>query len=248
MRRTSQLTRFAGLTTLAITLSACATAEGPDGILDPLEPANRAIHSVNKGLDTVVLRPASQVYGAVLPDPIEDMVANAAANLGEPGNAVNRLLQGDIEGILVAIGRFGINSTIGIAGLFDPATGLGIPHNDTDFGETMHIWGVGEGAFVELPVFGPSTLRDAAGRVIDVIIDPVGIIATAPESDYVLVTRTLNTVDTRHRYSFVIDGVLYESADSYAAARIAFLQNRRASLKGEGEINEADIEDPFAFE
>ena len=235
------------LVALIVLVAGCSTTTpNVDGVYDPLEPTNRAIHQLNKGLDTAVLKPASQVYGAILPDPVEDMVANAASNLSEPGDAINRLLQGDIEGILVSLGRFGINSTIGIAGLFDPATGLGIPARPTDFGETLHVWGVGEGPYVELPVFGPSTARDAFGRVVDVVLDPVTILSNPPEGDYVLVTRVLETVDRRHRYSFVVDGVLYESADSYAAARIAYLQNRRASLKGE--VDEADIEDPFAFE
>lgn len=229
------------------TLGACTTQDlGPDSIHDPLEPANRAIHQVNKGLDTVVLRPASLVYAAVLPDPVEDMVSNAASNLGEPSDALNHLLQGDVESVLVAVGRFGVNSTLGIAGLFDPATGLGMAARPTDFGETLAQWGVGEGPYLELPVFGPSTTRDAFGRVVDTLSDPVGLVANSQQADYILVTRVLDTVDQRHRYSFLVDGVLYESADSYTAARIAYLQNRRAGLKGE--VDEADIEDPFAFE
>ncbi len=228
-------------------ITACSTGPtGPDGINDPLEPANRVIHSVNKGLDQIIVKPASQVYAAALPDPVEDMVANAASNLGEPGDAVNHLLRGDLEGVLVAIGRFGINSTIGIVGLFDPATGLGMAAQPTTFGDTLHKWGVGEGVYVELPLLGPSTARDALGVVVDTMIDPVNNLVGNPEADYVLVTRVLETVDRRHRYSFVVDGVLYESADSYAAARNAYLQNRRAALNQE--INEADIEDPFAFE
>lgn len=242
-----QLLNPALVVALVSGLSACsATGTGDSEFYDPLEPTNRAIHQFNKGLDVIILDPASRAYDAVLPEPVEDMVSNAASNLGEPSDAVNRLLQGDVEGLLVSVGRFGINSVLGIAGLFDPATGLGIPARPTDFGETLHVWGVGEGAYVELPLLGPSTARDAVGRVVDVLTDPVAILVGPPEIDYVLVTRTLDTVDKRHRYSFVVDGILYESADSYAAARTAYLQNRRASLKGE--VDESDIEDPFEFQ
>lgn len=228
-------------------LQACASTTTPaPGVNDPLRPANRAVHTLNKGLDSAILRPASQVYGAVTPDPVEDMVANAAANLGEPSDAINFLLQGDIESALAAVGRFGINSTLGIAGLFDPATGLGIAARTTDFGQTLHVWGVGEGAYVELPVLGPSTTRHAAGRLVDILSDPVGILANSSEAEIVFGTRALETVDRRHRFESLVDQVLYESADSYTASRSAYLQNRRASLKGE--TDETDIEDPFAFE
>ena len=115
-------------------MSACTTSDmTPSDISDPIEPANRAVHKVNKGLDTVILRPASQVYGAITPDPVERSVGNAAANLGVPGDAINHILQGDFAAALRNVGRFGVNTTVGLAGLFDPATELGLVAETTDF-------------------------------------------------------------------------------------------------------------------
>ena len=231
---------------LAVTLSGCAGQDALDGTYDPAEPANRAVHQINKGLDTVVLKPVSQIYGAVTPDPVEDMVSNAARNLGEPADVINHFLQGDPKAAFVTVGRFGINTTIGIAGLFDPASSMGLSYDDTDFGETLHKWGAGEGAYVELPLFGPSNVRDTAGRIVDFLIDPVNTVVKLPERDYVTAAKVLEIVDTRHRYSQVVDSVLYETTDSYSTARNAYLQNRRSKLKGD--TDEDDLEDPFEFE
>lgn len=228
-------------------IAGCASGEfDHTSPYDPLEPANRAVHQVNKGLDTVVLKPVSQVYGAITPDPVEDMVQNAAQNLGAPADALNRILQGDILAALESAGRFGINSTVGILGFFDPATSMGLDAAPTDFGETLSVWGVPQGAYLELPVLGPSSARDTTGRIVDFFIDPVGNLVKAPESDYVSGARVLEVVDLRHRYAVAIDPVLYGSADSYSASRNAYLQNRRGALKGP--TNEDDLEDPFAFE
>ena len=169
---------------LAGTVSACSDNLTPEGIADPLEPVNRTTHAVNKGVDTLVLRPVSQAYGAITPDPVENSVANAVNNLGEPSNAVNHILQGDPGKALNTIGRFGVNSTIGIAGLFDPATELGLVAETTDFGQTLHVWGAEEGAYLELPLLGPSTARDATGRVVDFILDPVNALVPDDELAY----------------------------------------------------------------
>lgn len=224
-------------------LASCTTTGGSD---DPLEGTNRAFHALNKGVDQVVLRPVSQIYGAVTPDPVEDMVSNAAANLGAPGDAVNYILQGDFASALKMTGRFAVNSTIGLAGLFDPATELGLLAETTDFGQTLHVWGVKEGAYVELPLLGPSTGRDALGRAVDIVLDPVNALVSAPESDYVLGARILGTVDQRKRLAGVVDELLYNSADSYAASRTAYLEYRRRQLGGE--IDAEEFDDPFAFD
>jgi len=228
-------------------LSGCTSDDGlSSGFYDPLEPTNRAIHGFNKGVDQYAFRPVSRAYGAIVPDPIENMVENAGDNLGAPGDAINHLLQGNFQESITMVGRFGVNSTVGLLGLFDPATSLGWAEKETDFGETMGKWGVGEGAYLELPLLGPSTVRNATGRVVELFIDPVAVLATSPESDYILGAKALDIVDARHRYGLLIDQALYESADSYAAARIGYLQSTRVLLKGQ--TDEDDLEDPFAFE
>lgn len=233
---------------LMVFLGACTTGVVTDGdISDPIEPANRAIHQVNKGIDTVILRPVSQVYGAITPDPVERSIGNATANLGVPGDAINQILQGDLVAALRSVGRFGVNTTIGLAGLFDPASELGLVAETTDFGQTLHIWGLGEGAYVEMPLFGPSTSRDAVGTVVDIVLDPLNALVPAPESDYILGANALGVVNQRKQLGEVIDTLLYRSADSYAVARRSYLDNRRKELRGD-ELDADDFDDPFAFE
>ncbi len=213
---------------------------------DPVEPMNRAVHEFNKGVDKYAFRPVSRAYGAVTPDPIEDMIENAGDNLAAPADAINYLLQGNLKSSFTMLGRFGVNSTIGLLGLFDPASTIGLPETQTDFGETLGNWGVGEGFYLELPFLGPSTARNTTGRIVDFFIDPVSIFVKSPESDYVLGAQALDIVDARHRYGLLLDQVLYDSADSYAASRLGYLQSTRTLLKGE--TDESDLEDPFAFE
>ena len=228
-------------------LAGCASDDGlSSGFYDPVEPANRAIHGFNKGVDSYALRPVAKAYGAITPDPIENMVENAGDNLGAPADAINSFLQGKFKNAITMLGRFGVNSTIGILGLFDPASSFGWKETQTDFGETLGTWGVGEGAYLELPLLGPSTARNATGRVVDIFMDPVNVFIKSPESDYVLGARALDIVDLRHRYAGAVDQALYNSVDSYASARSAYLQSKRTLVKGQ--TDEDDLEDPFAFE
>ena len=224
-------------------LSACASGAPIDGISDPYENTNRSIHAFNKGLDRTILRPAGQVSNAV-PEEITGPVENFADNVGLPGMVANGLLQGDIGGSATNTMRFLINTTVGIGGLFDPAGAIGLTEESTDFGETLAVWGVGEGAYIELPVFGPSTQRDAVGTFVDLIFDPLDSVGTVKQLDYGTATRAANLGISRGNYLDTFDSVLYESADSYAQARLVYLQNRRFEL---GETPPAASEiDPFS--
>ena len=235
------------LVILVTFIAGCAQDGGnSSGFYDPIEPANRSVHAFNVGVDKYALRPVSRAYGAVTPDPVENMVENVGDNLGAPADAINHFLQGNLYSSATMVGRFVINTTLGLVGLFDPASSLGLEETQTDFGQTLGQWGVGEGAYVVLPLLGPSTARDTTGRVVDFFIDPVGVFIKSPESDYVLGARALDIVDTRHRYTGVIDQAFYGSVDSYAATRGGYLQTTRTALKDETE--ETDLEDPFAFE
>jgi len=221
----------------AAALSACATSQDPatrtDGINDPYERQNRAIHEFNKDLDTGIVRPLSKGY-AVIPVEMRNRVNDFSENLSMPGNAINGLLQGDLRGVGLATTRFVVNTTIGIGGLVDAASELGIPEYDTDFGETLAVWGVGEGAYIELPVFGPSTQRDAVGFVTDFFTNPLtfATLDDDPERYIPPTARGLAALNDRDRLSTTIDAILYESADSYAQSRSIFLQNRRFELEG----------------
>lgn len=247
--------RFASRATLALALtalvSACATSQDPaerkDGINDPYEAQNRSIHEFNKGLDKNIVRPMSRGYVAVVPPELRESVNNFSNNLSEPGDAINSLLQGDLEGAGIATTRFVVNSTLGLLGFFDPSTELNIEDHDTDFGETLAVWGVGEGAYIEMPVFGPSTQRDAVGFVTDVFTNPLTFVTinTSPEQYIPPATRGAAWLNDRDRLGSAIDSVLYESADSYAQTRSIYLQNRRFELDGAGGAEEDPYFDPY---
>ncbi|AKS44716.1 phospholipid-binding lipoprotein MlaA [Octadecabacter temperatus] len=226
-----------------VALSACAVQQPGAEFNDPFEETNRSVHAFNKGLDRAILRPAGQV-AAALPVEITEPVANFADNVGLPGAVANGLLQGDIGGSATNTFRFLINTTVGIGGLFDPAGAIGLDEEPTDFGETLSVWGVPEGAYVELPVFGPSTQRDMVGIIVDTIFDPLDQVGTSPQLDYGTGSRVAGIAITRGTFMDTFDSVLYESADSYAQARLAYLQNRRFEL-GE-EPPAGDEIDPFS--
>ena len=151
---------------LALGLSACAPAMAPQGINDPFEKQNRATHALNLKLDTYILRPVANNATRILPDEVFIGASNVADNLGLPGVVANDLLQAKIGPAVHNTLRFAVNSTLGLGGLFDPAAKMGATAKHTDFGETLSVWGVGEGAYVELPAYGPSTQRDTVGTVV----------------------------------------------------------------------------------
>ena len=235
-------------TVLGATLAGCAAAPAPQGVTDPNETANREIHAFNRGVDKVLVRPAAGVYGSVLPAPIKRGVSNFASNLDAPGDVANNLLQGRIGNAGQNTLRFAVNTVFGIGGLFDTATAIGLPGKPTDFGETLHVWGVGEGNYVELPFVGPSTERDFVGIIVDVALNPVRLALPEPEASYATVAKLGSKLGDRDRYSDIIDQVLYESADSYAQSRLLYLQSRRFAL-GQTATDDSFVdpyEDPYA--
>ena len=240
-----------------LTVMAACSTPGPGevsdtGIFDPAEENNRSVHAFNKTFDRVLFRPTARGFTTIVPDPVEVALLNFAANLSEPGDTVNYLLQGRFPEAGRSAGRFAINTIFGLGGFFDGATELGIAPTDTDFGETLHVWGVPEGAYVELPFFGPSTERDAVGVLADFFTNPLSLTLQLPLDNpgfYVSVVE--RTID-RGRFSDTVDSILYESADSYAQARLIYLQNRRFQLGGidaEGFIDPYldPYDDPYAF-
>jgi phospholipid-binding lipoprotein MlaA len=235
---------------MASLMAGCAAGPAAQGdINDPNESVNRAVHGFNKGVDTVFLRPASRVYGAVVPAPVRTGVNNFAENLEGPGDVVNNILQGRIGDAGTNTLRFAVNTTMGIGGLFDAATFLGLPEGDTDFGETLHVWGAGEGAYVELPIRGPSTTRDAAGQVVDLFLNPFSYVLKPAHAEVATGAEALSIIGDRYKFGETADSILYDSADSYAQARLLYLQNRRFELGQEAESDDAFLdpyEDPYA--
>lgn len=222
-------------------LSACASGAAQetagDGLIaDPFEPTNRAVHGFNKAVDRFALRPAAQVYDAATPGLVKHLVGNAVDHLSVPSQAVQGALRGDFVSAATSTGRFVVNTVVGAGGLLDPATEFGLPAQQEDFGRTLAAWGVGEGPYVELPLLGPSTARDAVGRVGGAFMNPVSLAAPAVDgawAEWVSPGATaVGAVDFRAEQMSTLDTVLYDSADSYALAKSLWLQQRRALISG----------------
>lgn len=239
--------RTGGLLVLMSFVAACASGPVPaDHINDPFEETNRQIHEFNKAVDATVLAPAAEAFGDVVPKGVRDAVDNSANNLALPGQVVNHVLQGQIPDALQTTARFALNSTLGIAGLFDPASELGLFEVPTNFGETLEVYGFAEGPYIELPLLGGSTVRGTIGIAADFAIDPLRQYILSPEREYLFLLKGLDIVGERLAYSDLVELLLYESADSYASQRIAYLQNMRHNVEAELVIE--DLEDPFAFD
>ncbi len=175
-------------------LTACANTPPHEDVADPLEPVNRVVDTVNDKVDRAIFKPTAKAYEKVVPDQARSSVTNFFSNLGEPLVITNQFLQGKPKAGVSDFGRLVVNSTIGLLGLFDPASQMGLTKHDEDFGQTFGKWGIGEGWYVVLPLLGPSTVRDSVGLVADYQLDPVS------QHDEVRERNSLNglrVVDTR---------------------------------------------------
>ncbi|MCF6234331.1 MAG: VacJ family lipoprotein [Rhodobacteraceae bacterium] len=216
-------------------LSACATQSAEQRasgeIFDPYERTNRSMHEVNKAMDRAIFRPASNGYVKIIPDSMVTSFSHFSQYLSLPGDIVNALLQGDLRTAGNGTMRFLINTTV--IGLGDPATDFEIPPVDTDFGETLHVWGFKPGAYIELPLLGPSNTRDAVGILVDFFTNPLSMASNPPIDNLGLYAEVLERMGDRGNFSDTVDSILYESADSYAQSRIIFTQNRQFELEGD---------------
>lgn len=198
------------------------------GISDPIEGVNRVVFDVNDFLDTWILRPIAWTYGEVAPTAVKSGLRNAFSNLREPVNLANHLFQLEFEKAAETTGRFLINSTVGLAGLWDPATDWGLPEQRTDFGHTLYSYDVGSGPYVVLPLLGPSSVRDGAGRVVDSFLDPLVYLTGTPVR---LGLAGGRTVVERERVLEPLDALKADSIDYYATLRSLWHQNRTSDLQ-----------------
>ena len=218
-----------------------ALAEDENG--DPFEPFNRAVFEFNRVVDGLVLKPASELYGLVVPDPAKTAVSNLLDTLRAPIVFVNDLLQGERERAGITLSRFMINSTLGFFGLFDMAAEFGYTRHEEDFGQTLAVHGVGEGPYLVLPLLGPSNPRDAVGLVVDsFLFDPMAHLAPLRAR----IARTVTgTVVTRYELGPSLDDLERNSLDYYAALRSVYRQRRQAEIRNGAPPPEAGYEDIF---
>jgi len=211
---------------------AMAAGETDDGApRDPLAPFNRALFGFNaKVLDPFIVRPLVRGYRAVTPAVLRQGLRNAVGNLREPATTANALLQGRPTVAAKATGRFLINSTVGVVGLFDVAGKSGITREPADFGQTLGRWGVGEGPYIYVPVIGPTTLRDGVGGLVGNIADPVSQATGGLDTDFAMARSVIRGVEARSEADALLTSVMTDSTDPYATIRGAYLQNRAAAV------------------
>ncbi|HEX4111381.1 MAG TPA: VacJ family lipoprotein [Stellaceae bacterium] len=199
---------------------------------DPLEPMNRVFFDFDMFLDRILLKPAAQVYVAVIPKPGRRAVRNVLNNMNEPIVFANNMLQGQFHRADITVGRFLLNSTFGIAGIFDWATGSGLPRQNGDFGQTLYVWGFASGPYLFLPLLGPSNPRDAIGYGVDSYADPVGYAFwNAGGLRWLSWTRYgIDTVDSRSQQLDTLDELQKTSIDFYATIRSLSRQHREIEL------------------
>jgi phospholipid-binding lipoprotein MlaA len=206
-------------------------------VYDPWEPLNRRVHAFNNVVDRRIATPLAKAYVAVVPRPVRLGVGNFFNNLGQPISAVNSLLQGEPKRAAQALGRFALNSTLGIGGIFDPATDAHLPNHGEDFGQTLGVWGWSRSRYVELPLFGPRTVRDVFGLIGDAPLAPLRQLNDDPSRIFL---QGLQLVDVRTQL-FAVDSMREGATDEYALFRDAWLQRRRYQIFGDRQTNDDSL-------
>lgn len=228
---------------MTFSVAGCAGNQNPDAgykaeVSDPIEPVNRAIFAVNNVFDRFLFEPVAKIYDAVFPGFIKNSIQSFMRNLRSPIIVANNLLQGEFGDAGVATARFLINSTVGVAGLVDVASTQGLMYEDEDFGQTLGVWGFGEGMYLVLPILGPSNARDTVGKVADYAMDPLRIWAHNTDNEWVYYTRgAVEAIDNRARAIKAIDDLRRNSLDYYAAVRSAYTQRRHALISDTANSN-----------
>ena len=219
---------------MAATASTAETAadaddiHGEEPVSDPWEGFNRRIHGFNNAADTFVLRPMAVGYRKIAPEPVRTGISRFFANLGVPVTVVNQVLQGRPGDAARSLGRFAVNTTCGVAGVFDPATPLGLPASDgEDFGQTLGTWGWRDSRYLVLPLLGPRTVRDALGIVVD---RPLSPIAQIQDMGVARGLHAMEMVDVRTRL-LPMDPFRRDAFDDYSFVRSAWLQRRNHQIR-----------------
>ncbi len=215
---------------------------------DPLEDLNRSVFEFNRTLDKFLLKPITEIYKFVLPDSVQDGVHNVLRNISSPIIFINDVLQLNGDRAMNTMARFLINTTLGIGGLFDPASEVfEIEYHSEDFGQTLGAAGVGADPYIVFPVLGPTNPRDLVGRVVDWFIDPFNYAARRYDENSLVYARTgLDAINTRRTHASILENRIYTSPDPYVAMRSLHTQNRNFNVKnGLVEMEESPVPEEF---
>lgn len=218
--------------TLTLFLTACIQ-KGPNPI-DPYESSNRKIYDLNQRLDKVTLKPLAKLYKKILPNPVQAGINNVYSNINLFPTIANDLLQADLGYTLKDTWRLIINSTLGVGGIFDPATSCGLPRHTNDLGLTFAKWGDKQSPYIVIPLLGPSTIRDGMGLLFDTVFTPYFYI---PQDAIIWGILGVRFVDLRAQM-LDTEKLMDESLDRYAFMRDAYLQNRNYLISGKQEASE----------
>lgn len=225
----------------SLALSACAT-KNPEALAqnDPWEPTNRAVFDFDMKLDRAVARPVAKFYNHAVPEPARDGIHNALTNLNSPVVFGNDVLQGEPGKAANTVGRFVINSTVGVAGFIDVASKVGIPGNTTDFGITLGKAGAAEGSYLVLPFLGPKPPRDLVGMGVDTAMDPLTWITFNNSTMWLIVRGGVNVLDERASTVDQVEQIERSSIDFYATTRSLYRQSRAAQINN-GKAPDSDL-------
>ena len=233
---------------LLLVQTGCATSENN---YDPLEPMNRKVDTFNTGLDEAVLRPVSKGYTALIAKDGRNMVTNFFENLSMPNTILNDFLQGKVNRGLKDVYRLVVNSTIGVAGLFDVAASMGIEKHREDFGQTLAVWGVDQGAYIVYPVLGPNSVRNTPGTIMEYLLDGSTYLTMVMSPDAALATLALKYIDERANIEEFVQLRDEMALDAYVFVREGWRQSREYRIydgnpppKPESKTDDED--DPFA--
>lgn len=224
-------------------LGACSSASdtGYGEVYDPLEPFNRTVFAFNEGVDYVVLNPLTEVYRFVVPDVFRLAISNFLTNIKSPVYLANELLQGDIDGAVLVTQRFVFNTFTGFGGLIDTASWEGMTYEPEDFGQTLAVWGADTGAYLVLPILGPTNVRDGIGLVGDMVMDPVNWYIWDHNKDDLGTGRTVATIlSAKDKYMDLQRDLKRDSLDYYAAVRSVWNQRRQALINDLDPANGVD--------
>ncbi len=216
---------------LCVMLTGCASTND-SGVNDPFEPVNRQIFAFNHSLDKHAALPAASYYKSAVPGDMREGVHNFLSNLSLPITFANDILQGETTQAGYAVCRLGVNTTVGVLGVMDPASGMGCPENDEDFGQTLAVYGVPGGPYMVLPLLGSTLPRDLAGKIlVDHYFNPLGYVTYRGKYFVSIGTNVIKMVDQRSRSISVLRDVERDSIDYYAAVRSIYLQKRDSAIQ-----------------